>query len=97
MLGFRPGLPLVVVGIVLTLLAFLTTTWFSPQDKNATFSDTHDLFLNTGLAPLAVQYLAWLGWVLLAVTAVLGGGRHVAAAPAALVGRRPWSAWSARS
>ncbi len=71
-LGYRPGLPLVVVGVILTVLSFLATTWYAPATKDATFADTHDLFLNTGLAPIAVQYLAWLGWVLLAVTAVLG-------------------------
>jgi ABC-type branched-subunit amino acid transport system permease subunit len=72
-LGYRPGLPLVVLGVILTVLAFVATTWFSPQDRNTTFSDLHDLFLNTGLASLAVQYVAWLGWVLLAVTAVVAG------------------------
>ena len=61
-LGYRPGLPLVVVGLILTVLAFVSTTWFSPQHYNTTFFDLHDRFLGTGLAPLAVQYALWLGW-----------------------------------
>ncbi len=37
-LGFRPGLPLVLLGAVLTLLAFLDARWFSPGSKNTTLS-----------------------------------------------------------
>ncbi len=73
-LGWRPGFPLAVLGFVLGIFSLATATWFSPQHFNATLSDTHNLFLNTALAPLAVQYLIWLAWLLLAVTAVLAGG-----------------------
>ena len=72
-LGFRPGLPLVVLGVALGLLALSNATWFSPTDKGATLSDTHDLFASAGLASIALQYLAWLGWVLLGVCAVVCG------------------------
>jgi ABC-type branched-subunit amino acid transport system permease subunit len=72
-LGFRPGLPLVILGVVLTLIAFLFATWFSPSDKNASLSGSHDLFMNTGLASIAVQYLAWLGWVAFAGAVIVGG------------------------
>ncbi|MCW2540055.1 MAG: branched-chain amino acid transporter permease [Frankiales bacterium] len=71
-LGWRPGLPLVVLGLVVGLLAFASATWFSPQNFNATMSDTHERFRGTGLAPLAVQYLIWLGWTLFAVTTLVG-------------------------
>ena len=33
-------------------------------------TDTHSIFQGTSLAPLAVQYLAWLGWLLFVVTLV---------------------------
>ncbi len=73
LLGYRPGLPLVVVGVILTLLAFLSATWFSPSNHDASMSATHDLFDGTGIDPLALNYLSWLGWVLLVVTAALAG------------------------
>ncbi|HEU5268711.1 MAG TPA: branched-chain amino acid ABC transporter permease [Jatrophihabitans sp.] len=63
-LSWRPGFPLAVVGGLVGLLAFGQATWFSPSDRNATLSDTHDLFRHTGLAPLALQYLTWLGYLL---------------------------------
>lgn len=69
--SWRPGLALTVLGAVVGLLAFTTATWFSPGNYNATLIDTHTLFLGTGLAGLAVQYLSWLGWTLLGVTLVL--------------------------
>jgi len=71
-LGWRPGLPLVLLGTVLGLLALGTSTWFSPNNFNATLADTHNLFSGTGLAPIAAAYLGWLGWVLFVVSVVLG-------------------------
>lgn len=73
LLGFRPGLPLVIIGFVLTLLAFLQAAWFSPGDKNTDLAKTHDLFSGSGLSSIAFAYLSWLGWVLLLVCTVLGG------------------------
>ena len=52
---FRPALPLWVLGVVVTVLAFTWAAWFSPADYNATLADTHRLFLGEPLAPLAVQ------------------------------------------
>jgi ABC-type branched-subunit amino acid transport system permease subunit len=71
--AFRPGLPLVVIGAVLTLLAFLEARWFSPGDKNTTLSATHGLFAGSGLSSLEYDYLGWLGWLLFAITVVLSG------------------------
>jgi ABC-type branched-subunit amino acid transport system permease subunit len=73
MFAFRPGLPLVVLGAVLTLLAFLEARWFSPGDKNTTLSATHSLFAGSGLSSLEYDYLGWLGWLLFAITVVLAG------------------------
>src|SRR5450432_4071577 len=73
LLGFRPGLPLVVLGAVMTVLAFAVATWFSPGDKNTSLSGTHDLFAGSGLASLAYQELGWLSWVLLVVAVTVAG------------------------
>jgi len=70
-LGWRPGLPLVLLGAVLGIAALTSATWFSPNNFNATLADTHNLFVNTGLATIAVQYLSWLAWTLLALTLVI--------------------------
>ena len=70
---FRPGLPLVVLGLLLGIIAFASATWFSPTNKDFTFADVSNSFAGTGLAPLAVQYFDWLGWVLLVVTVVASG------------------------
>ncbi|MEO6502761.1 MAG: branched-chain amino acid ABC transporter permease [Jatrophihabitantaceae bacterium] len=72
-LGWRPGLPLVVLGAVLGLISMSTSAWFSPKNFNATLADTNNLFKNTGLAPIAAQYLIWLGWALFAASLVLSG------------------------
>ena len=52
-LGFRPGLPLVVFGFLLCLLALFYATWFSPGNKDTNLSQTHDLFSGVGLNSLA--------------------------------------------
>ncbi len=70
-LGWRPGLPLVVAGLIVGIVAFSASTWFSPQNRNATFADTHNLFAGTGLASLAWQYLSWLGYALLAASVIV--------------------------
>ncbi|MDQ1742665.1 MAG: branched-chain amino acid transport system permease protein [Pseudonocardiales bacterium] len=72
-LGWRPGLPLVLIGAVLGAISLATSTWFSPANRNATLADTRNLFRGTGLAPIAVQYLAWLGWTIFAISLVLSG------------------------
>ncbi len=69
-LGFRPGLPLVLLGVLLTLLAFLDARWFSPGNKNTTLSATHSLFAGSGLTSIAYQYLGWLSWLLFVLAAL---------------------------
>ncbi|HEY0169124.1 MAG TPA: branched-chain amino acid ABC transporter permease [Jatrophihabitans sp.] len=72
-LGWRPGLPLVLIGAVLGLISMSTSAWFSPENYNATLIDTSSLFRNSGLAPIASQYLLWLGWALFATSLALSG------------------------
>ncbi len=69
--GWRPGLPVVVLGLIVGLIAFASSTWFSPATDNDTLGQTHDLFEGQGLSAVSSQYLAWLGWVLLAVTTLV--------------------------
>lgn len=80
--GWRPGLAVTVLGLVLGLIALAGATWFAPQTLNTTLADTRNVFRGTGLAPLAVQYLAWLAWVLF----ILG---VLASAAAACLRSRP--------
>ena len=70
--SFRTGLPLVVLGVIVGLIAMTYTSWFSPHNFNTGVSGTASLFKGHGLAPLSMNYLQWLGWVLFAATAVLG-------------------------
>ena len=72
-LGWRPGLPLVLIGAVLGLISLASSAWFSPKNYNATLADTSNLFKGTGLAPIATQYLLWLGWALFAASLLLSG------------------------
>ena len=69
--GYRPGLPLVVLGVLLTLLAYLYARWFAPVGQNLSMSSTHSLFDGSGVSSLATSMLGWLGWLLLAGTAVV--------------------------
>jgi ABC-type branched-subunit amino acid transport system permease subunit len=69
--SWRPGFPVAVLGVIVGLESFVQATWFAPQSRNATLADSASLFSGEGLAPLATQYLAWLGYVLFAATAVV--------------------------
>lgn len=72
-LGWRPGLVLVLVGGVLGVVAFVVARWFAPGNSryNTTFGDTFAVFDPAGLTSAALTYLHYLGWVLFAVSAVL--------------------------
>ena len=63
-MGWRPGLPLVVLGAVIGLVGVLSATWFSPGDRNAGLSTTSSMFQGTGLDAFATAYLVWLAYVL---------------------------------
>jgi ABC-type branched-subunit amino acid transport system permease subunit len=72
-LSWRPGMPIVILGLVVGLISFIAATWYGPQRLNTTLSETHDVFDGTGLTSIALQYLSWLGWVLLIVSVVVSG------------------------
>jgi ABC-type branched-subunit amino acid transport system permease subunit len=71
-MGWRPGLPLVVVAGVLAIIAFFSATWFSPLQRNWDFSQVKTNFEGTSLTSIASSYLSWLG-VTLAIVTLLGG------------------------
>jgi len=70
---WRPGLPLVAIGVVLGLFAYANDCWYAPLSRNADLGTTHDLFSGTGISPVGLQYLDWLGWTLFAAGAVVTG------------------------
>ncbi|MCU1670623.1 MAG: branched-chain amino acid transporter permease [Blastococcus sp.] len=70
-MAFRPGLPLVAMGVVLGVLALVAATWFDPGGKNLTLVDTQHLFAGSALSGVASAYLAWLGYAVFAVVVVL--------------------------
>jgi ABC-type branched-subunit amino acid transport system permease subunit len=72
-MAFRPGLPLVVIGLLLGVLALATATWFAPGGDNLTLVDTASLFSGSTLDGLASAMLGWLTYVLFAVVVVLAG------------------------
>jgi ABC-type branched-subunit amino acid transport system permease subunit len=69
-LGWRPGLPIAGVGVVLGLMSFFGSAWFAPLKRDLHFHATSAGFKGTGLSAIATTYLAWLGPTLFAVTAV---------------------------
>jgi ABC-type branched-subunit amino acid transport system permease subunit len=70
-MAYRPGLPFAVIATILGLLAFFTAGWLGTTQINDTLSESHDAFSGTAISSLASQYLAWLGYTLLAVCVVL--------------------------
>jgi ABC-type branched-subunit amino acid transport system permease subunit len=70
-MAFRPGLPLVIVGLLLGVLALLSATWFVPTGDNRTLCDTSALFAGSSLSGLATAMLGWLAYVLFAAVVVL--------------------------
>ena len=66
--SWRPGFVLLVAAFVLGAYSLAAGTWLLPKSDNWTLSDVHNAFKGTGLAPIAVQYFIWLGYVLLLVT-----------------------------
>jgi ABC-type branched-subunit amino acid transport system permease subunit len=72
-MAFRPGLPLVAMGLLLGLLALATATWFDPSSKNLTLADTQHLFAGSALSALATAYVVWLGYALFVAVLVLAG------------------------
>jgi hypothetical protein len=71
-MAFRPGLPLVVMGLVLGVLALTVATWFAPQRNNATLADTSSLFSGSSATGLTQALLSWLAYVLFVVVLLVG-------------------------
>src|SRR5207245_1804225 len=53
---FRPGLPIAVLGVILGLFAFVSDSWFAPQNEDTNFSKTHSLFRGSGISSIGSQY-----------------------------------------
>jgi ABC-type branched-subunit amino acid transport system permease subunit len=73
-MGYRPGLPLVALGLVLALLALLVATWFAPTQANLDLSGTRGLFADSKLPGLESAFLSWLGYVLVVLSLVAAAG-----------------------
>jgi ABC-type branched-subunit amino acid transport system permease subunit len=71
-MAFRPGLPLVAMGLVLGILALVIATWFAPQRNNSTLVDTSKLFAGSQASGLTSAYLGWLGYVLFVAVLAVG-------------------------
>ena len=71
--AWRPGLILVVGGLIAGVIAVAAATWYAPQSFDATLHDTHTRFAGYGLSKLVTAYLGWLCYVLLAASALAAG------------------------
>ncbi|MFN2518137.1 MAG: branched-chain amino acid ABC transporter permease [Jatrophihabitantaceae bacterium] len=71
-MDWRPGLPLVALGLIVGVCAMTVAGWFSPLRLNSSLSETHSLFDSSGLASIFLAYLDWLAWTLFVVSAALG-------------------------
>lgn len=70
-LGWRPGLVLAAIGVVLGLFAYFNDCWYGPVTRNADFSKTQTLFKGEPISSLASDYLSWIGLTLFVVSVVL--------------------------
>ena len=71
--SWRPGLPLVVLGLLTGLVSLLMATWFSPTNKNDHLLDLGGRFAGSGTSGLTSAYVDWLAFVLFLVVLALAG------------------------
>lgn len=71
--SWRPGLPLVVLGLVAGLVSLLFATWFSPTNKNDGLTALSGRFSGTGISGLTSAYVGWLVWLLFVAVLALAG------------------------
>jgi ABC-type branched-subunit amino acid transport system permease subunit len=87
--SWRPGLPLVALGLVIGLISLLVATWFSPNNAVDKVYDLGSRFAGSGVGALTTAYVSWLVYALfVACVAVAGAAtylRHKALGWAAIV------------
>lgn len=69
--SWRPGFPLAVIGAIAGLVALVTSTWFSPTNKNDKVFGLASRFDGSGINALTAAYISWLVWVLFFVAVAL--------------------------
>jgi ABC-type branched-subunit amino acid transport system permease subunit len=70
-IGYRSGLFVVLIAVVLGLFALLNDCWTGPLTLNADLADSSKDFKGTAISSLGSDYLAWLGWTLFVVATLL--------------------------
>jgi ABC-type branched-subunit amino acid transport system permease subunit len=71
--SWRPGFPLVVLGLVGGVVSLLFATWFSPTNRLDKVYELNGLFSGSGINGLTSAYITWLVWVLFVATLALAG------------------------
>ncbi len=72
--SWRPGFPLVVLGLIGGLSSLFVATWFSPTNRNDSLLDLGNRFTGSNISGLTSAYISWLVWVLFLVTLGLAAG-----------------------
>lgn len=69
--GWRPGMPLVVIGAIGGLLSLGWATWFSPTNKDDNVWDLSGRFAGAGISGFTDAYVSWLVYLVFLGTLVL--------------------------
>ena len=92
--SWRPGFPLVVLGLVTGLFSLALTTWFSPQNKDDHYADLSSRFSGSSINGLTAAYVTWLGTAALRGHAAARGSGDLPAAPRPGLGGAGPRRWS---
>ncbi len=71
--GWRPGFPLVVLGLIGGLMSLLVASWFSPTRSDDAYLDLTSRFAGSDVSGLTSAYIGWLVWILFLVALGLAG------------------------